>query len=195
MPIRFFPFLFLSAAFFSCKAKNSPDDTASWKLKGDSLVTRTFDTLRNTLQHAVGEKGFAGAVDFCITAAPGLTAAYNSDGIFVKRTSDKLRNPANAPDTMEKRIMAAYLQMKNDKKQLEGILEKDAAGNHHYFKPILLQALCLNCHGDNESQIKPDTRAAIQKQYPADAAFNYKEGDLRGIWHISFYKSKSNPDE
>ena len=178
----------LLVSVISCTEKNKTEDYTELRLKGDSLITQTFDTLRNTLLRAVGEKGFPGAVDFCNTAAIYLTNSYASEGIIIKRSSDKIRNAANAPDSIEKEMLSAYLQMKKIKQELKPITQKDAAGNHHYFKPILLQAICLNCHGDKTTQIKPDTWEMIQKKYPFDSAFNYKEGDLRGIWHITFKK-------
>jgi hypothetical protein len=46
--------------------------------------------------------------------------------------------------------------------------------------------MCLNCHGDKITQIKPDTWKTLQEKYPADLAFDYKEGELRGIWHLVF---------
>lgn len=180
----------ISIILFSCKENKQPEDLAKWQIKGDSLITRTFDTLRNTLLRKVGEKGFPGAVEFCKTEALSLTEIYNSQGISIGRTSDKLRNPANAPDSMEQRILAAYLELKNNTHEIKPVLEKDVRGNYHYFKPILLQAMCLNCHGDKDSQIKPDTWKSIQQKYPADSAFNYKEAELRGIWHVSFSNSK-----
>lgn len=183
---RYFIIGILSISIFSCSEKKQTEDVAVWKNKGDSLITQTFETLRNTLMRAVGEKGFPGAVSFCNTKAMSLTNTYAAEGITIKRTSDKLRNSANRPDNMEQEILSAYLQMKKDKQELKPVLKKDAEGNHHYFKPILLQAMCLNCHGDKVSQIKPDTWESIQQKYPADSAFNYKEGDLRGVWHIAF---------
>jgi hypothetical protein len=28
----------------------------------------------------------------------------------------------------------------------------------------------------------------ITQQYPKDLAIGFKDGDLRGLWHITFYK-------
>lgn len=182
----------LLVSIISCTEKKETTDLSALKSKGDSLIAQTFDTLRNTLLSTIGEKGFPGAVSFCNTKALSLTNTYAAEGITIKRTSDKLRNPANRPDNMEQEILSAYLQMKEDKQELKPVLKKDTEGNHHYFKPILLQAMCSNCHGDKNTQIKPDTWEVIRLQYPADAAYNYKEGDLRGIWHLTFLKNKIN---
>lgn len=176
---------------FSCKQQAAPEDPPYFTRKGDSLVTQTFDTLRNTLLRTVAQKGFDGAVEFCSTEALKLTAVYASEGIRIKRTSDQLRNPANAPDTMEQRLLAAYRKWKTEKKELPVITEKDMAGNYHYFKPILMQTMCLNCHGEKDKQVTAAAWKMIRDKYPADAAFNYKEGDWRGIWHIQFSTAKN----
>lgn len=181
----------LFSFLLSCRDSGNPEKDASyWMARGDSLVAKTFDTLRNTLLRAIGEHGFAGAISFCNTEALNLTNTFAGEGVTVKRTSDKIRNPLNAPDEMEKKILAEYLTQKKENKALQPVLKKDAAGNHHYFKPILVQALCLSCHGDKSGPLLPETWQAIQQKYPDDKAFDYKEGDLRGIWHISFSGKK-----
>jgi hypothetical protein len=176
---------FLSIAIISCNEnKEVQVNPEAIRMKGDSIVSRSFDTLRNTLLRSIGEKGLAGAVEFCTTKALELTNTYSAGNISVKRTSDKIRNPGNAPDSMEQRILTSFRFLKSNKQEIKAILEKDAAGNYHYFKPIILQAMCLNCHGERDKQIQPETWQSIQLKYPADSAFNSREGDLRGTWHI-----------
>lgn len=179
------------AVFIKCRESTTVKNISGLMQKGDTLIARTFDTLRNTLLQTIGEKGFPGAVSFCNTEALSLTNTYTAQGITIKRTSDKLRNPSNSPNEMEQKILSEYMGTKQNKLELKPVLEEDVAGNHHYFKPIIMQAMCLNCHGDKASQIKPDTWEAIHKKYPNDSAFDYKEGDLRGIWHVVFSKKNS----
>ncbi|MBL7744165.1 MAG: DUF3365 domain-containing protein [Chitinophagaceae bacterium] len=181
---------FSTAMIVSCTGKKGAENEALWKSKGDSLISLTFDTLRNTLLRAIGKNGLPGAVAFCNTEATGLTNTYATERVIIRRSSDKVRNPANAPDSLEQRILSSFYQMIKQKKELTPVLEKDAEGNLHYFKPIIFQAMCLDCHGDRSTQIKPDVWRTIQYKYPADSAFNYKEGDLRGVWHVLFKKEK-----
>jgi hypothetical protein len=70
------------------------------------------------------------------------------------------------------------------------IVRSMSAKEIHFFKPILLQPLCLNCHGTPGKQIQNSTLAKIQLLYPGDQAFDYREGDLRGVWHIVFNPQK-----
>lgn len=187
MASKMYFLLYFLPVIISCSQKrNSEAEAALFKAKGDSLIAQTFDTLRNTLLREIGKNGFVGSVEFCNTNALPITNTYAGETVFIKRTSDKLRNPANAPDTMEQRLLAMYLSLKSGGRALEPVLEKDAAGNLHYFKPIIVQAMCLNCHGDKSLQIQPDTWQVIQLKYPSDAAFGYKEGEVRGMWHVKF---------
>jgi hypothetical protein len=56
-----------------------------------------------------------------------------------------------------------------------------------YYKPIrIAMPACLKCHGSAEKDIDPKTLAIIRQKYPDDLATNYKEGDLRGLWKITF---------
>jgi hypothetical protein len=161
------------------------ENISDFKIKGDSIVAKTFDTLRKTLLTAVKENGFDGAVEFCNTRALSLTNSYSVNNITIKRTSDKLRNKTNAPDSMEQRILTQFLQMANSLNKLAAVVEKDKSGKVHYYKPIIMQGMCLNCHGDQE-QIQPAILAVIKSKYPDDLAVDYKEGEFRGMWHVTF---------
>lgn len=190
MSYKYLAFAIVATALLSCHVKREAEDELAWQHKGDSLVARTFDTLRNTLMRTAGERGFAGAVSFCNIEALRLTNTYASGEITIRRSSDKFRNTTNAPDTMEQRILAAFSQLAGEKKELKPVLKKDDEGNIHYFKPIIVQAMCLNCHGAKDTEIKPDVWQAILQKYPGDLAWGYKEGELRGTWHVTFKAKK-----
>ena len=165
-----------------------PETDTVWVRKGDSIISQTFDTLRNTLLRAIAEKGYPGAVATCNSQALQLTASYANQGIAVKRTSAWLRNPHNAPDSLEGLILEAYGQTLHAGQPLKSRLQKDPAGNRHYFKPIMMQSMCLSCHGKPEIDISGETNAVLKQYYPADQAIHFSEGNWRGIWHITFYK-------
>ncbi len=166
-------------------SKIREENLSDYKVKGDSIIARTFDTLRNTLLASVKEKGFDGAVEFCNTHALSLTNTYTENNITIERTSDKLRNPANAPDSTERRILSQFVKMAGSSDKLAAVVESDASGKIHYYKPIIMQSMCLNCHG-NSQQIQPATLAKIKSNYPDDLAVGYKESELRGMWHVTF---------
>jgi hypothetical protein len=57
-----------------------------------------------------------------------------------------------------------------------------------------MQGMCLSCHGKRE-QIPAPTLNAINQLYPNDKAFDFKEGDLRGIWHITFKLARQQSEK
>jgi len=60
-------------------------------------------------------------------------------------------------------------------------------GHIVYYKPITIaMPSCLKCHGSSGKEIDTKTLEIIRKNYPEDQATGYKEGDLRGMWKITF---------
>lgn len=181
--------LFIVFSVISCKEKNKqeesripPEELKAYSAKGDSIVKKTFDTLRGALLKNIAEKGIPGAIEYCNVNAYPITAYYARHGITIRRAAGKFRNPANAPDSIEKIILERYMSASLPG---ENII-MDLQGRVHYFKPIMLQAMCKNCHGNPDADIPPEALAEILKRYPGDSAVGFKEGDLRGIWHLVF---------
>jgi len=52
-----------------------------------------------------------------------------------------------------------------------------------FYKPIMLQPICLNCHGPEE-QLLPELKTTLDELYPEDQARNFKVGDLRGVFRV-----------
>ncbi len=42
----------------------------------------------------------------------------------------------------------------------------------------------MQCHGDPETDILPETYTKIKELYPEDKAIGYIENELRGIWVV-----------
>ena len=148
--------------------------------QGDQLISMTFDTLRNSLLAAIGEKGFPYAISFCNEKAYPLTTLYAADSITIRRASDRFRNPENQPDSLEAEVLKLFASQGPSPKLIR------TANEVHYIKPIMMQGMCLNCHGNPTEHIKPETLTSIHEKYPQDKAIHYAENELRGIWHLTF---------
>ena len=136
---------------------------------------------KRALKQALGEgmsQGPVQAVGACNLEAPGIAAAHSQQGTKVGRASHRLRNPANAPPDWVKPILDAYLEDASDRAPRATTLPGGASG---YVEPILVQPLCLTCHG---KAIAPDVAARIAELYPDDAAVGLDEGELRGVWWV-----------
>lgn len=140
--------------------------------------------LMTALLGQLAAEGPQGALAFCADSAQQLTARYRADGLDVHRTSLKVRNPANAPDSVEVRVLDFLADLHES-----GMLPPEyvevrrlATGTRElrYFRPITVAAGCLTCHGPSDD-IAPAIKAVLAERYPADMAVGYAEGDLRGV--------------
>ncbi|HHD83645.1 MAG TPA: DUF3365 domain-containing protein, partial [Campylobacteraceae bacterium] len=122
------------------------------------------------------------AMGFCSTRASEITESVNEklpDYADVRRTALKVRNPKNAPDATDTKVMEAYEEaIKEGKFSPKDIRVVEADGKYRVYKPLVAKAMCLKCHGTN---ISDDIQAVLKKVYPEDKATGYKEGDLRGV--------------
>ncbi|GAB4481853.1 MAG: hypothetical protein OHK0057_37050 [Thermoflexibacter sp.] len=171
---------------------NTVSDEQIYVERGNQLVKLTFDTLSASLKNAIQKEGIAGALKFCNINAYALTNMYaEGDEAIIKRASTKNRNATNAADSLETMILAQYEQEKSSSAEL---LPKVVTKGKivHYFKPILVQVLCLNCHGEVGKGIDEKNYQVIKTLYPADKAVGYQLNDLRGVWHIQWKRNQQN---
>jgi hypothetical protein len=158
---------------------------------GERAINRLAVTLVNEVAVAVARTGAEKAVDVCHLKALPLTGEIVAGMpriTAVKRTSLRLRNPANAPDAAEQ------LALDRVQKDLEsGTLPKVlvqrvdlALGRREWrvYRPIGILPQCVTCHGPRES-LSPELQARIAKTYPEDNALGYSVGQWRGLIRVT----------
>lgn len=127
--------------------------------------------------------GPAAAIAVCADSAQVRTERHNAEGVLVRRVGTRLRNPANAPDSVERAVLDAFAAAIAESRALPdtAFVGSDAMGRPEvrYLRAIRLQEFCLACHGPVDS-IAPAVRAAIAERYPDDQATGYSVGELRG---------------
>lgn len=151
---------------------------------GNEIAGTTQKTLAGNLQEAIRSGGIESAIKYCnIQAYPLTDSLQENFKVKIRRVSQKLRNPKNAPDSLEREILEAYQYNFEKELPLEANVQKIDDETFLYNKPIVVNnPLCLNCHGEN---IAAPVKALLKELYPADSAVNYKMGDLRGMWSIT----------
>lgn len=160
---------------------------------GDEISNEAQTQLITALQKAIAEKGIAEAIAFChVEALPILSEVSQKHNISIKRASTDFRNPLDKPTEDELSILDAYAyNSENDIKNEPNIQKFENGEVLLYTKAIQIpNGLCLNCHGDPETDINKETLEKIQKLYPEDKAKNHKIGDLRGMWSIRIPKAE-----
>ncbi|MCV6636816.1 DUF3365 domain-containing protein [Candidatus Albibeggiatoa sp. nov. NOAA] len=156
------------------------------KLNTHRAALKNFmQQLQNELLTAVSEGGPVEALAVCNKTAPEITDKVSTDsGIQLKRTSLKIRNPSNAADEWEMKVLQDFEQRKaagEGFKQLQysEVVEADGKQVLRYMKAIPVMEKCLACHGET---IAAPIANKLNEIYPNDQAQNFKLGDIRGAF-------------
>lgn len=145
------------------------------------LVGQYSRSLQSELLAAASSNDWASAIGVCNSVAPELAEKFSGRGWSIKRVSDRYRNHANRPDTLEQSFLASFADTSgNPPEYLIDWQDDDSTKIFRYYQPIVAKQLCLNCHGDLQT-ISGETYRRIKKLYPMDKATGYKVGDLRGM--------------
>ena len=155
---------------------------ASAAAAGESDPARGAEVLapfKQQLQRALREglaEGPVEAIAACPVRAPEIASSLSRDGLRLGRTSDRLRNPANSPPDWVRPILDEYAASPSERAPRAVPLPDGRSG---YVEPILVQPLCLTCHGET---LAPEVEARLAERYPTDRAIGYRVGDLRGVF-------------
>lgn len=181
--------LLFSALFIlsSCSKSLSKKEVEKYTIQGKEIAQATAKKLGGTLVEKMKDGGVKDAVPFCNTKAIPLTEEMsNKFNVDIKRTSHLLRNENNKPNDEEILVINNYKDLMAKGKGLKPVVELDNDGNPHFYAPIILQKKCLTCHGEVGVNVTKKSDSIIESYYPKDLATGFKEGDLRGIWSITF---------
>ncbi|NIP71836.1 MAG: DUF3365 domain-containing protein [Gammaproteobacteria bacterium] len=156
----------------------------------DSRITVEYfmGELKGALLGAMTREGPAAAIEVCNRKAPALAAEISHlTGWRVGRTSLKPRNPNNAPDAWERRVLKRFEHARAqgaDPRKLEfhEMVKTGGGFAWRYMKAIPTGGVCLSCHG---SEIAEPVSARLQALYPEDPATGFQVGDVRGAFSIT----------
>lgn len=114
------------------------------------------------------------------------TGARAGPAFFFKRTADRVRNRANAPDDWELRQMENFqywLDAGVDENTLDvsEIVKEGGQTWFRWMRPIMMTEDCLTCHGE---AISDPILTRLGQDYPDDEGTGYFEGDLAGAYSV-----------
>ena len=155
--------------------------------RADLIVVSMQDALLRELTHALNQGGPTFAIQSChIDVVGAIRRIERREGVAAGRTSDRLRNPTNAP-----RAWAAPLVEAN-----AGRLARDVGGFAvdlgnavGVLRPIAQRPMCASCHGPAE-RLDPGVVAALGDRYPKDRATGFEEGEIRGWFWVELPKQR-----
>lgn len=157
----------------------APEVPAAHRAKAAALIGELKKSLLAAVTTAM-QQGIPAAITACHTDAPALTARVAREGAVVGRATRQPRNPKNEASGWQADALTYFEKRRAEKAPLAGesfarVLE---GGRIAYAEPLLIQEVCLACHG---SSLAPDVAAALAAKYPGDRATGYALGDLRGV--------------
>lgn len=181
--------ILLLSSIISCNKGFTEKERGEYLKKGKEIVATTFKELSTQLTTQMEAGGPAQALPFCKAEALNILGELSEQhNAIIKRSSDQLRSCKIEPTPRELDVINMYKQLVSEKKELKPIVEIDAINKKHFYAPIIVQAKCLTCHGEANKTMTTKTDSIIKSIYPFDIATGYSEGDVRGVWSVTFNK-------
>jgi hypothetical protein len=153
--------------------------------RADLVIVSLQGAVLSELTRELQLGGALGAIKSChLDANSAASRAARKAGIAAGRTSDRLRNPANAPKPWAAPIVERYAG--RPAAGVDGFVV-DLGDRVGVMRPITQRHLCGACHGPTAG-LDAGVRAELRARYPADRAVGFNEGELRGWFWVEVPK-------
>ncbi len=142
-------------------------------------LNRMRVSLASTLEGRSEEPTMQTMQEVCKPVGMRAKAIGRENGWQVRQVASKSRNPDHAPAGPQEKQVIDLLERHPE---ITGLWEPAGAGQSAgvtYYRPINVEPSCLACHGT-----KADRPAFVKDNYPDDKAFDFKVGDLRGMYAV-----------
>jgi len=174
------------------QAKTASDQTVQLEKDyvsiGMTLAMTTKGILGKNLMGTITKEGTDAALAFCsVNADPILDSMSVELNASIKRVTDKPRNNNNQANEAELAYINESKLVLADGGKIKPLMQEVGDRMLGYY-PITTNVMCMQCHGEPETQIKTSTLSEIKTLYPNDLAQGYTENELRGIWVVEFDK-------
>ncbi len=176
-------FVFLSA---NCIA-DSPAHQAD--IEESKAAIKTFaEALQTELKTAMRAGGPVAAINVCNTRAPSISKQISAEkGMALSRVSLKNRNPDNAPNDWQERVLLDFEAQRAEGKDVSmlgwsEVVSTENGREFRFMKAIPTGGICLGCHG---ATLSPDIEQKLAELYPGDKATGFSEGDIRGAFVVT----------
>jgi hypothetical protein len=176
-----------SQTFQSWPIREAPPGFQTVISRADLIIVTMHDALLQELREGLARGGPRSAFASCHTNATAVSwRVAHGEGIATGRTSDRLRNPTNAP-----RPWAAALVTANAGRRARDVdgFAVDLGDKLGVLRPIVVQPMCLGCHGPT-GQISSDVRQILADRYPQDRATGFTNGEIRGWYWVEMPKPR-----
>ncbi len=184
----------------SDKGSLQPQEFKQVVTQGQKAAGTLMKSLKKELFTAMGKEGATGAIEICRSRAMQITDSLAIANPLIKdirRTSKKYRNPANAPDELDAKILTDYENRVAKGDTLPEFIVENFEDNgvvyHRYYQPLYVQPLCTSCHGQ-KVKMKEEIVTLLAKNYPDDLAYGYEPKEFRGLIRVTLNPITSSGD-
>jgi len=182
------PLLLAAVLFSASQIVLADDEPPAWVVDARQRAQALGGQLKQALTGAIEQDGLVAAVEVCQIQAPTIADGVSTESMRVGRTALRVRNPANAADAWERRILEDFehqMASGKDPAGLEVIAIRHVDGQRqgHWMSAIPTGGMCLSCHG---SSLDPELQQTIDERYPQDRATGFEPGSLRGAFRVRF---------
>jgi hypothetical protein len=151
--------------------------------RADLVIVSMQDAVLRELNHELANRGTAGAVDvFHLDLTATIQRLAREEGIAAGRTSDRLRNPTNAPRPWAAPLVKAHAG--ESARNVQGFVV-DLGDKVGVLRPITERPVCAGCHGP---LLAPAVTTALRDRYPADKGTGFVDGEIRGWFWVEMPK-------
>ncbi|HAB86149.1 MAG TPA: glutamate synthase, partial [Pseudomonas sp.] len=128
----------LALGLFSLSTQAAPAaDPEQLRVEAVGLIAPFQQQLLGTVKQAMADGGPAQAVEACQSLAPSIAAQHSQAPWTVGRTALKLRNPDNAPDAWERRVLEQFAQRAAAGEPVQQLSHGEVvAGEYRYMQAI-----------------------------------------------------------
>jgi len=97
------------------------------------------------------------------------------EGVIIRHAAIRYRHPDHAA-TEEEASFQHLFESRPEIREIWDETEREGKRYKRYILPVYVEEACLACHGEKDR--RPDF---IKTGYPADSAFGFRPGNIRGI--------------
>lgn len=136
-------------------------------------------SLASSLEGSTEEPTMDTMREVCMPVGKRAVAIGKENGWTVRQVASRYRNPDHAPiGNQESEVIDLFTRHPEINGLWEPASSEQGAGVN-YYRRIDVQPSCLACHGSKDSR-----PAFVKDKYLQDKAFNFKPGDLRGMYAV-----------
>jgi hypothetical protein len=167
------------------RVADAPADLRPAISRADVMIATMHDALLWELNSGLEQGGALLAIKSChIDSARVSQRIGYQEGVAAGRTSDRLRNPTNAP-----RPWALPIVKENAGRRVKDVggFVVDLGDKVGVIRPIAERPQCASCHG-RPDKFSTAIRAELAERYPADRAVGFDDGEIRGWYWVEMPK-------